>query len=284
MRIESAEKINMIDILLATYNGRKHLREQIDSILTQSNQDWRLLIRDDISNDDTLDIIKEYVAKYSDRIILIEDDKKHLGAMLNFQCLLQNSTAEYIMFCDQDDVWLPTKIEATLNLMKGTEKAFSGKPILVHTDLRVVNHELATIAKSMWAYQGTHPANGGDFNKIMFQNVVTGCSAMINKKAKAISMPIPAEAVMHDWWIALNVAKHGKIAYIPQQLVLYRQHRNNAVGAKGDRTSLKERVFAHCRMIKKYDPTLSFWSIFVEKVANKIIQKYNKYRFFPSDN
>lgn len=272
----------MIDILLATYNGQAYLREQIDSILAQSNQDWQLLIRDDASDDDTLSIIKDYVAKYSDRIKLIEDNGGHLGTKLNFERLLENSNSEYIMFCDQDDVWLPRKVEATLKLMKATEKSYPDKPILVHTDLRVVNSQLKTIAESMWRYQGISPEIGNNLNKVMLQNVATGCTVMINEKAKVVSLPIPKEAVMHDWWIAINVAKHGKIVYIPDQLVLYRQHSNNAVGAKKVSKhsyfrkhhlfSLKKRVLDHYRMVKKYDPNATFWPVVLKKIASKIAQ------------
>jgi len=272
-----------IDILLATYNGQAYLREQIDSILAQSNQDWQLLIRDDASDDKTLSIIKDYVAKYSDKVKLIEDNSGHLGASLNFQRLLENSIAEYIMFSDQDDVWLPNKIEVTLNLMKATEKECPNKPILVHTDLRVVDFQLKTIAKSTWRYQGTPPETGNDLNKVMLQNVATGCTIMINRKAKEVSLPIAKEAVMHDWWIVINVAMRGKIAYVPDQLVLYRQHSNNAVGAKKvpginvpvflkNLFSLKKRILNHYRMVKSYDPNATFWSVVLKKIASKIAQ------------
>jgi glycosyltransferase involved in cell wall biosynthesis len=272
----------MIDILLATYNGRKYLREQIDSILAQSCQDWQLLIRDDGSDDDTLSIIKDYAIKYPVKIKLIEDNSGRLGVKLNFKRLLEHSTAEYLMFCDQDDVWLPQKIEATLNLMEATEEEYPNKPILVHTDLRVVDSQLKTIAKSMWRYQRTSPETGNNLNKVTLQNVATGCTIMINRKAKTISLPIPEEAVMHDWWIVINVAKHGKIVYVPDQLVLYRQHPNNAVGAKkvSKRSyfrkhhlfSLKKRVLDHYRMVKKYDPNATFWAVVLKKIASKIAQ------------
>ena len=276
-----------IDILLATYNGQAYLREQIDSILAQSNQDWQLLIRDDGSNDNTVSIIKDYVAKYSDKILLIEDSENHLGASLNFSRLLENSTAEYIMFSDQDDVWLPRKVEATLNLMKATEKAYPNKPILVHTDLRVVDSRLKIIAKSLWKYQGIPPEIGNNANRVVLQNCATGCTIMINSKAKEISLPVPKEAIMHDWWLAINAAKHGKIVYIPKQLVLYRQHSNNAVGAKKfpkrkvwgflkNIIFLKKRVLNHYEMVKKYDPNAKFWLVVSKKVANKIARQFGQ--------
>ncbi len=88
----------MIDILMATYNGEKYLRHQLDSILTQSYKEWQLLIRDDGSNDNTANIIKEYLEKYPGKIKLIVDNDFHIGASLNFARLLEHSTSEYIMF------------------------------------------------------------------------------------------------------------------------------------------------------------------------------------------
>jgi glycosyltransferase involved in cell wall biosynthesis len=263
-----------IDILLASYNGQRYIGLQIDSILGQSNKDWQLLIRDDVSDDNTPQIIADYAARYPDKIKWVDNEGQHLGACLNFGKLLDISTAKYIMFSDQDDIWLPKKIEATFSLMKTVEQKYPTKPILVHTDLKVVDMQLNTIAASMWKYQNNRPQNGDKLDKVISQNVATGCTMMINSEAKAVSMPIPAEAVMHDWWIAINTAKHGKIAYLPQQLVLYRQHGGNAVGAKQNNIlSLKKRTTEYFKMVKKYDPDAQFWQVVSKKIITKVTQK-----------
>jgi len=142
----------MIDILLAAYNGERFLKQQIDSILAQSNQDWQLLIRDDNSSDSTVNIIKDYTVKYPHKIRLIEDDRGRLGPALNFGKLLEHTDNDYVMFSDQDDVWLPDKIDLTLNTMKDAEEIYPNMPILVHTDLKVVNEDLKIIADSLWSY------------------------------------------------------------------------------------------------------------------------------------
>jgi len=111
-----------IDILLSTYNGEQYLRNQIESIINQTYKNWRLLIRDDGSQDKTIEILEYYLRKHKDKIVLIEDGQKHLGASKSFFRLLGYSDAKYIMFCDQDDVWLPYKIEKTYNKMKELEK------------------------------------------------------------------------------------------------------------------------------------------------------------------
>ena len=108
----------MIDILMATYNGEKFLRPQLDSILQQSNQDWQLVIRDDCSTDRTVEVIKEYQLLRPEQIRLIQAEQPSGSAQNNFFQLLQYSSAEYTMFADQDDVWLPQKIQLTLDKMQ----------------------------------------------------------------------------------------------------------------------------------------------------------------------
>ena len=106
-----------IEILMATYNGEKYIREQIDSIISQTYSNWTLLIRDDVSKDDTVKIIKEYEKK-DKRIKLLEDNKGNLGFVKNFEELLKNSSEDFIMFSDQDDYWLEDKIEKYINELK----------------------------------------------------------------------------------------------------------------------------------------------------------------------
>jgi glycosyltransferase involved in cell wall biosynthesis len=271
-----------IDILLATYNGQEYLAEQIDSILAQSNQDWLLLVRDDGSNDNTVRIIEDYASRLPGRIKLVTDNENRLGVNLNFGKLLEYADTEYIMFSDQDDVWLPNKIELTLNAMKAAERIYPDKPILIHTDLKVMDSRLNTIADSMWSYQKLFPEVGDDLNRIMAQNVVTGCTVMINRKARAVSTPIPKEAVLYDWWIALNVCKHGKIVYLSIPSILYRQHSGNQVGAQRVNAvhflkklrNVKELMSARYRMIKKFDPAVSLWTLMLNKTRAKTAQLF----------
>jgi glycosyltransferase involved in cell wall biosynthesis len=273
-----------ISICMATYNGEQFLRQQLDSIFAQSNQDWQLLIRDDGSDDNTVHIIEDYAGRLPGKIRLVTDNGNRLGASLNFGKLLEYADTEYIMFSDQDDVWLPNKIELTLNAMKAAEQVYPDKPILIHTDLKVIDSELNTIANSMWSYQKLFPEAGDDLSRIMAQNVVTGCTVMMNKKAKAVSIPVPDEAIMYDWWLALNVCRHGKIIYVSIPSILYRQHSRNRVGAQKARKiniihflkklcCIKKLLSAHYRMLKKFDPHASFWLLLLNKALVKIAQR-----------
>jgi glycosyltransferase involved in cell wall biosynthesis len=271
-----------ISICMATYNGERFLKQQLESILAQSNQDWQLLIRDDGSDDNTVRIVEDYADRMPGRVRLVTDNGSRLGASLNFGKLLEYADTEYIMFSDQDDVWLPNKIELTLNAMKAAEQVYPNKPILIHTDLQVMDSELNTIANSMWNYQKLFPEVGDNLNMIMTHNVVTGCTVMINKKARAVSIPIPKEAILYDWWLALNVCKHGKIVYLSIPSILYRQHSDNQVGAQRVNLihflkklrNIRELMSARYRMIKKFDPAVSLWTLIWNKTRAKTAQLF----------
>lgn len=223
----------MIDILLATYNGARFLPAQIDSILGQTYQDWRLLIRDDGSTDATLEIIDRYAGQHPGRIEVIRDGRPNLGVAGNFSTLMERSDADCIMFCDQDDVWLPEKVAESHAAMQELELRYgSDTPLLVHTNLSVVDQDLKLIHRSFWRYQKLDPERGRSLVSLLVQNVVTGCAAMANRRLKDMALPLPHDVRMHDWWLALVAAAFGCCDYVPRPLVLYRQHGANILGAK----------------------------------------------------
>jgi len=221
-----------IDILLPAFNGADYIGIQIESIQKQGYANWRLLIRDDGSTDETVTIIKDYALK-DKRIFLVEAGKESLGIIKNITCLLEQSSAQYVMLCDQDDVWLPDKIEKSLDLMLRMEKDALGFPLLVHGDLKVVDRSLKKIALSFWRFQHLDPASSGRINRLLVQNVATGCTMLMNRRLVELSQPIPESVLMHDWWIALVACALGKIGYILESAVLYRQHGSNKIGGRG---------------------------------------------------
>lgn len=223
--------MSQIDIVMATYNGEKFIEAQIGSLLNQTYQNWHLIIRDDGSTDQSVHILKEYKKQFPTKISILES-KKHLGACLNFGELLQHSTADYVMLCDQDDVWLPEKIEVSFKGMLQLEAKYGKeKPLLLFTDLKVVASDLMVIARSFWEYEKINP-NNTTVNRLLVQNVVTGCTIIMNKKLRDLSTPIPSEAIVHDWWTALVASVFGHMHYINIPTVLYRQHGQNDIGAK----------------------------------------------------
>lgn len=224
------DTLSPIDILLSTYNGGLYIKELLQSLFAQTYKEWRLIVRDDGSTDNTLDIVETYASKHHDRIVLLKDGKGRLGPCQSFAALLEYSPAPYIMFCDQDDVWLPNKIELTLKTTRELEAKHKNTPILVHTDLKVVDERLNPLAESFWKYQHINPARIA-LNNLLIQNVATGCAMMLNMPLKKAALPIPSEAMLHDWWITLVAASSGRIEYINSPTMLYRQHGKNDTGA-----------------------------------------------------
>lgn len=220
-----------VDILLATYQGELYLETQIESILEQSYQKTHLYIRDDGSKDGTLAILQSYAKKYPDKITLLPSHE-NLGVKGNFSELLAQSKAPYVMLADQDDYWLSDKVEVTLKQIKRLEAAFGSEtPLLVHTDLVVVDKDLQPIAPSFCRYTKLDPMKT-ELRALLIQNIVTGCTLLMNRSLLKLSYPIPKEAIMHDWWIALVASAFGKISFINQSTILYRQHGKNDTGAK----------------------------------------------------
>lgn len=228
-----------IAILLSTYNGEQYLPEQIESIINQSNQSWELFIRDDGSTDQTLTILKQYQS--NPRIHWInENTPANRGVIGSFFELLQAVEADYYMFCDQDDVWLPQKVALTLAKMQVIESQNQQQPILVHTDLKVVDQDLEIKSESMVKTQDLDPQ--ATFGRFLVQNSVTGCTVMINQNLKNRCQKINlANIQMHDWWFALVASAFGKIGFVNQATILYRQHGNNQVGAKSSFNELLTR-------------------------------------------
>ena len=222
-----------ISILLSTYNGEKYLKEQLDSLFLQTYNDFNILIRDDGSTDKTKDILKEYKNNYPNKMQIIEDDIGNLGSSKSFMKLLEySSDCEYIMFCDQDDVWLPEKTELTLKKIIEMEEEFGDIPLLVHTELEVVDEKLNTINSSFMNFQKIDPKKN-KFHNLLIQNTITGCTVMINRQLAQMCLPIPDGAIMHDCWIGLVASKFGKIGYLDESMIKYRQHKSNTIGAKG---------------------------------------------------
>ena len=214
-------------ILLSTFNGSAYLPDQLESLYRQTHEHIRVIARDDGSTDDTVDILNSFGVE-----MLPQDE--NLGPKGSFATLLEyavESDARYFMFCDQDDVWEKGKVEKTLRKIKEIEREFPDVPVLVHTDLEIVGEDLTTIDTSMWHYEHLDP-RCNSFNRLLIQNTITGCTVMLNRKLADLALPIPKDAIMHDWWIGLVASRFGKIGIFDEATVKYRQHAGNSIGAK----------------------------------------------------
>lgn len=227
-------------ILLAVYNGSPFLARQLDSILAQQNVQWQLMIRDDASQDETEKIISGF-SRHNHRISLLKGSTKNGGAKANFSFLMAEAVQiphGYFAFSDQDDVWAANKLSEQLEVMRRVEPQCPGMPVLIHSDLEVVDASLHSIAPSLMQYQDIKHEASNPLNVLLAQNFVTGCTMVFNRPLLDIALPIPDEALMHDWWLALCASACGKIEYIDKPLVKYRQHGSNEVGAKGIKSRL----------------------------------------------
>lgn len=221
-------------MLLATYNGAEFLPDLLASLDGQSDQDWELVARDDGSTDATVRLLESWGEANPGRLRIIKDGRGNLGPIGNFSVLLAESRADTFFFCDQDDVWLPKKIARLRGRMEQAEEHFgSATPLLIHSDLIVVDQALNKVSDSFWDYQWVaQPSAEAPWKMIAFQNVVTGCAMMGNAALRRMSLPVPSAAVMHDWWLALVASVAGRIIEDASPSVLYRQHGTNEVGAK----------------------------------------------------
>lgn len=222
----------MIAILLATYNGEKYLPEQLQSLLAQTEQDWRLYVRDDCSNDATLEIIREFQKEFPEKVIILNNLGSNLGAKNSFIELLKFADAEYYMFCDQDDVWLPNKIEKSYSELKKIEEQYGDKEILVFCDAVVVDENLNLLSDSFWKTTKTNPHQLKQGRRFEVFNCAPGCTMFFNHELKKKLFPFPMKASMHDWWVAIIAQRIGIVHPFDDGLILYRQHGSNTIGAE----------------------------------------------------
>lgn len=238
-----------IDIMLATYNGERYLGAQIDSIIAQTHHNWRLLVHDDGSTDSTRSILRDYADQFPGRIIIIEIPAERLGACQNFAWLLSCAEAEYIAFADQDDVWLPNKVEKLVTALKALEAVHGrGVPLLAHCAMEVVGPDLGRLHPSFHEFAKLDPLGGAKLNRMLVQNVVAGCAMMVNSNLARRALPIPPRAIMHDWWLALIAAARGHITFVDEPMVVYRQHGSNHSGTPDGRAAaMMEKVLDYVR-------------------------------------
>ncbi|CAN5398396.1 glycosyltransferase family 2 protein [soil metagenome] len=268
-------KAPSIDIVMATYNGSKYLPEQLDSLLAQSWKNIRILVSDDGSTDNTLEILNEYGIRFPG-LFFVEQNPVTLGPIGNFVRLMERTTADYVAFCDQDDIWLTGKLAQCMVSMLHIEiEKGHGVPVLVYTDMKLTSSDGTTQAESHWEKAGIRP-RGASFKNLLAQNLVTGCTMLANRALINLAIPMPVKRVMmHDYWLALIASAFGVLHPIHKQTVLYRQHENNAVGA-GRTMSIIERLDR-----LRNDPKLENWlcaagvqaDAFLEAFGNQLTPK-----------
>lgn len=257
-----------VDILMATYNGKKYLKEQIESILNQTYKNIQLIISDDCSTDGTREILRQY--EQNERIKIFYQEK-NLGYIKNFEFLLKNVESNLYMLSDQDDVWKQEKIE------KSVEKLEKENLDLVFGDLEVVDENLNTICESFDKYMKLDRKINkciGNYKLQYLYNCITGCTILSKKEYLEKILPIPTNSkyMLHDFWIGLIISLDGKIGYIKDTYIKYRQHGNNQVGIK--KITRKSKNLEDVRYLF-IDVKLGIFTSYVEN-ENKFPEKLKK--------
>jgi glycosyltransferase involved in cell wall biosynthesis len=214
-----------VNVLLATYNGSRFLQEQLDSLGSQTTPLSRITVRDDGSTDGTVSLLEKWAAGRPN-VSLLRGPR--LGFAKNFFALLTNPDQEsdFFAFSDQDDVWLPDKIERALRALGGCD---ADVPSLYCSRLELVDENLKHLSFSRIPRRI-------DFANALVENVATGCTMVLNRAARnLISERLPDRAVFHDWWCYLAIAALGRVIFDETPTIKYRQHANNQVGATASR-------------------------------------------------
>ncbi len=221
-----------IEVLMAVCNSVHYIEEQIYSIYNQTLKPVRLIISDDSSEDGSIALLKDLELRYKGWLQLLPQTRK-LGCSANFGRLMEYSKSNYIALADQDDLWDPDKLEECFLACLEQEKLYTSKtPILVHSDLRVINSRRKIIASSYFEFQSLQ-SDRNSVDDLIMQNIVTGCSTFLNRSLLNIVLPLPKENIMHDAWLGLVASKKGIIYFLPKPLLSYRQHNTNLIGAYG---------------------------------------------------
>ena len=268
-----------VDVLLATYNGEKYLRELLDSIVNQSYKNIRILICDDCSTDQTYEVLKKFGNK--DKRIVLFKNEINIGSDKTFEYLMSKVESNFFMIADQDDVWYLDKIEMSL------KKLYEEDADLVFTDLEVVDKNLNLISNSFnktmkYNYKIKKYINDG-YKMELLSNVITGCTILAKKKWINSFLPIPNNKnILYDYWIGLVIALNGKLAYLDKPTLKYRQHENNQVGTKKYTDTLdtfeKVREYLIDLRIQNFETFIERENIFNESQKKNNILALNYYK------
>ena len=211
-------RMKKVQILMSTYNGQTYLKKQIESILAQTYPNIELSIRDDGSKDRTVEILKEYEQRYENINVVLE---KNIGVTASFFSLIEKSNSDYIAFADQDDIWLPQKIEVAVQKLEKREKPalYACNKVLIDKNDDIIK-------------ENNKREKQPSFSNALVESICTGCTIVMNKRlVDLIKGHIPDQAVLHDWWCYLLSAYIGDVIYDKEAYIWYRQHGGNVVGA-----------------------------------------------------
>jgi glycosyltransferase involved in cell wall biosynthesis len=284
-------EMNGVSILLATYNGAEFLEQQLDSLFGQTQNAFTLYVRDDCSTDGTWAILEQYRDRYPKQMRISCSPRNSGSAKHNFFHLMTAVRDGYIFLCDQDDVWLPGKMEDSLEKIRDMEQSCGeDTPILVHTDLTVVDRALNVLFPSFMAVMEAERATAVHFRRMLVMNRVTGCTVVYNRALAELLTTEPAYCIMHDWWLFLVAGAFGKVGRLNGQTILYRQHGKNSIGAKNVRSLRYKfgRLLNGADIRRALDETYAqaamFLKMYEDRLDEKSLSLLERYSDIPNRN
>lgn len=220
-----------VNVLIATFNGSKFLLQQLESLLAQTLAPARITVRDDGSRDNTISLLQQWSVGRTNVELLAGGQ---LGAANNFFALLKTTDedSDYFAFCDQDDVWLPEKIEKAVQVLRDCD---SNMPLMYCSRIEYVDKKLEHLGYSKIPRKASFP-------NALVENVATGSTVVLNRRARdLICGRLPQQALMHDWWCYLVVSAFGRVIYDATPTIKYRQHGANVIGGTSSSLELFKR-------------------------------------------
>ena len=281
------QDINDITVIMATYNGSKYLEAQMESIIGQSHKPYRIRVFDDVSSDNTLQLLKTYEKRTNIEVI---QRPQNLGVIRNLKAALATIDGpEYIALADQDDVWLPQKLEISLGALKEID-IDPKKPALVYSDLMVIDQAGQHVSDSFWEILGLSKYQHV-LSTLVYGNVVTGCASLMNAALLPYAQDIPEDlSTYHDAWLALCAFCFGKVKTIKTPLIQYRLHPENLTFYSSDVPKIKDRIKTHWRLLTRKDKFMQEQFALIErflKVYNSQLKEEDRRvlkRFLSSRN
>lgn len=281
--------MHKVDIVMSVFNGERFLQQQLDSIKNQTFTDWKLIVRNNGSTDNTNNILQSFSKSCPGKVEIIEAELTEQFIPVSFGDALLRSTAPYVMFSDGDDVWMDDKIEVTLNAMlKMQTRQKRGTPLLIHTDLVLVDSNLKVLSDSMWRSQGLDPERKR-LNQVIMHSNACGNTFMFNSELRELVLPIPAGCIMHDHWTTNIAAIFGQIGTLKRSTIKYRQHQGNACGAETLNIFNIIKKFSQIPTIKKrIKEKYLFAQLLLERFGSRLNPEYinllDSFAKFPKHN
>src|SRR5579863_6432457 len=219
----------IVEIAMPAYNCADWLDDFMQSLLSQEFTDWRLITRDDHSDDNTHHLLRDWQKRLGTRMSVLPDSgEKNLGLIGNYNAVLGATSAPWVMCADPDDVWLPGKISLTLQAIHETEAQFGGAtPVAICTDAKVVDAERHPIASSYWRWSHVDPSLTQQVVGVAMESVALGSTMMVNRALLDLTLPIENGAQYQDWWMVLVAAAFGHVTALASPTIQYRRHSSN---------------------------------------------------------